>query len=243
MSGALLGPLMQRRTFITAVGTAGLVGLAGCSGGIPDDLEFTAEPATVEQAVATDAGYEPQETTPLELNESIDVAGETREINITTWTTGYQSDTGPFIVLSTPNVEIAGQSLNPLARLSGSELIGRLLEEAGGGDAISDLEPAGETEITVFDESATVEEFTATLQASAGSGSGSGGGDLPAAAENGEIPIRLYLLSVTHETGTDSSDVVFALTFHPQEGGDPETVYTLFESLQHPVSPPASADQ
>jgi len=231
---------MQRRTFITAVGTAGLMGLAGCSG-VTGDLDFTAKPATVEQAVAADAGYELQETTPIEINESVDVAGETREINITTWTSGYQSDTGPFIVLSTPNVEIAGQSLNPLARLSGSELVGRLLEEAGGGDAISDLEPAGETEITVFGESATVEEFTATLQASAGSG-GESGGNLPAGAENGELPIRLYLLSVTHEGGDDNSDVVFALTFHPQERGDPETIYTLFESLQHPVEPPASAN-
>ena len=241
MPRGILTGTMRRRTFITTAGTVSFVGLAGCNGGLPDNLEFTAEPATLESAAATDAGYERQETTSIDIDESIDVAGETRDVKITTWTTSYQSYQGTFIILSTPNAEIAGISANPLTRISGGELIARLLELAGGGEAISDLEATGESEVTVFGETTTVEEFTATLEIGSGeSSTGGDSGNFPTGGENGEVPIRLYLLSATHET-EESSDVIFSLAFQPQNQIDSERIYALFSSVQHPVSPPQSA--
>ncbi|TQQ83397.1 hypothetical protein EGH24_00970 [Halonotius terrestris] len=239
---------MYRREVLTAAGAVGLVGLAGCSG-LTGDLDYTAAPATLDSSVANDAGYETEGPEAIEITEQFELGGETREVAITTWTTGYESETGPFIVLSTPNVTVAGQSVNPLARLSGSELISRLLQEAGGEDAISEIEPAGETAVTVFDQSATIEEFTGVLQTSgdiemAGGSDGSDGsatGD--GAATGGEIPIRLYLTSIIHEYGDGNSDVVFTLGIHPQDAMDSETIYSLVESLQHPVDPPSDSEQ
>lgn len=248
---------MQRRTFITVAGTAGIVGLAGCSG-VTGDFEYTAAPATLDASLASDAGYETEGPSAFEITETIDVGGESREVTVTTWTTAYAAETGPVIVLSTPNVTVLEQSLNPLAQLSGTELISRLLEELGGGSgggSISDIEAAGETPITVFETEATVQEFTGVLEPSGGAGSSANQFGGNAGGGNEPIPVRIYLLSVTHEystagsndddggddSGTDS-DVIFTLAIQPQANTDSETIYELFGSLQHPTTPPESAN-
>jgi len=250
---------MQRRTVITAVGTAGLVGLAGCSG-VTGDFTYTAAPATLDSAAASDAGYETEGPSAFEITETVDVGGDSREINVTTWTAAYSGESGPVIVSSTPNVTVLGQSLNPLARLSGSELISRLLEEFGSDSGISlnDLEAAGQTPVTVFEKEATIQEFTATVQSASGSGGPTNQFGGNASGDSGSIPVRIYLLSVTHEYSSDSensgdggdgndggdgtdSDVIFTLAVQPQAMTDSETIYDLFGSLQHPVEPPTSA--
>jgi hypothetical protein len=231
---------MQRRTFITAAGTAGLSGLAGCSG-VPDDLTFTAAPATIDPSAASEAGYETKGANSLELERTVDVGGESRTVQATSWITTYAGDNGPVVVASTPNATVLGQSLNPLARLSGSELITRLLEEFGSGSGLSinNLEAAGTTPITVFETEATVEEFTAAVETSGGGG--------PAnqftgnSSSSGGVPIRLYLLSVSHEY-SDGNDVISALAFQPQKNVAPETIYELYRSLSHPQEPPESTN-
>jgi len=246
--GPVLSASMQRRTFITAAGTVGLVGLAGCSG-VPENLTYTAAPAAIEPSVASDTGYETEGPQSFGLERSVDVAGESRTLSVTSWTTGYTREADSLTVLSTPNVTVVGQSLNPLARLSGDELITRLLKEFAGGSgiSISELEPAGETPVTVFDKEATIEEFTAVAESAPGGGSAaqSGGGPTTQldgnASSSGGVPLRLYLLSVSHEY-SDGNDVVSALSFQPQTTADPETVYDLFGALQHPTEPPASAN-
>jgi len=232
----LLRSNMYRRQVITAISAVGVAGLAGCSG-LTGDLEYTAAPATLDPRVATGEGYDTAGPSMFAINETVAVAGESREVGITTWTTGYQSDTGPCVVLSTPDVTLAGQSLNPLAQLSGSELITRLLEELGGGTSIRDLEAAGKTELSIFGAPRTVEEFTGVLEIGGGSG-------MPSElSSDGGVPIRLYLLSTTHEYGDGQSDVIFTLAFQPQALVDTETMYALFESLQHPVETPETANQ
>ena len=231
----LLSSDMYRRQVITAIGTVGIAGLAGCSG-LTGDLEYTAAPATLDPEVAAAEGYDTEGPSVFAITETVEVAGESREVGITTWTTGYQSDTGPCVVLSTPAVTLAGQSLNPLAQLSGSELITRLLEELGGGASTRELEAAGETELSIFGEARTIEEFTGVLETG-------GGGAVPSELNSdGGVPIRLYLLSTTHEYGDGGSDVIFALGFQPQALVDAETMHALFESLQHPVEPPETAN-
>jgi hypothetical protein len=231
---------MHRRTFVAAAGIAGFAGLAGC-GGLPDEVTVTAQPATIESATASDAGYETAGPESFELERSVDVAGESRLLRATTWTTAYTGEAGPLIVLSTPDVTVAGQSLNPLAQLSGTELIARLLEEFASGSelSVSELEPAGNTPVTVFEKEATIEEFTGVVESS-GSGGPTNQFTGNTTSSDG-VPIRLFLLSVSH-TYNDDTDVIFSLSFQPQAQTDPETIYTLYESLQHPVSPPASAN-
>ena len=232
---------MQRRTFITAAGTAGLVGVAGCSG-VPNDLSFAAAPAAIESTVASDAGYETEGPNSFELERSVELAGESRMVRAETWVTAYAGETGPLVIFSTPNVTVLGQSLTPLAQLSGSELIARLLEELGGGSGLSitDLEPAGETPVTVFGQDATIEEFTAVAESPPG-GTGSTAQFTGNSSSSQGVPVRLYLLSVSHEY-SDGNDVVFTLAVQPQAKTTPETIYDLFGALQHPTEPPESAN-
>jgi hypothetical protein len=156
--------------------------------------------------------------------------------------TAYKRQVGSIIIFSTPNVTVLGQSLNPLAQLSGSELIARLLEELGGGSGLSitDLEADGQTPVTVFEQDATIEEFTAVSESPPG-GTGSTAQFTGNSSSSQGIPIRLYLLSVSHEY-SDGNDVVFTLAVQPQAKTTPETIYDLFGALQHPTTPPASAN-
>ncbi|MFB6233169.1 MAG: DUF6517 family protein [Haloarculaceae archaeon] len=232
---------MQRRTFITAAGTAGLIGVAGCSG-VPKNLTFTAAPAVIDPAVASDTGYETKGPKSFELERSVELAGESRTLRVVTWTTAYTRQVASIIVLSTPNATALGQSLNPLAQLSGTELIARLLEELGGGSGLSitDLEPAGETPVTVFGQDATIEEFTAVAESPPG-GAGPTAQFTGNTSSSQGIPIRLYLLSVPHEY-SDGNDLIFTLAVQPQQKTTPETIYDLFGALQHPTKPPESAN-
>ncbi len=218
---------MNRRQILVAAGTVGIAGLAGCAAGEDGVYEATAEPAAVPDDVVASVGYQSEGPDPFEIDETIEALGVSQEVKVTTWTASYSADERVLIVLSTPDVSVAGQSLNPLARLSGADLISRLLDESlnrlGDGEAsLRDIESAGETPVTVLGEEAAVEEFTAVLETE---------GTVDVDGEQVETegtPVRIYLLSVTHE-----DDVVFAVGFHPQHVDAGEELYELIEAIEH----------
>jgi len=192
---------MNRRRALAMFGTVGLAGAAGC---LSDELEYTAEPAAIPDA--TDQGYEADGPEDIEFDETIGAAGIERDVHIRTWSVSYADpdDESVVFLVSTPDVSIAGISANPLARLSGADLIARVLDEGlGAADVeggIQDVEAEDETAVTVLGESRTMEVYSAVIEADGAE----------QATESGEIPIKLYVLSFSHE-----DDVILSVGFHP----------------------------
>ena len=219
---------MNRRRALAVIGTVGMGGVAGCLG--EEGFEYVAEPAVVSGAV--DRGYEVEGPEQLEFNETIEAGGIEQDVHIRTWSATYASpdDEASLFLFSTPDVSVAGISANPLARLSGADLIARVLNEGlGGADSeggIQDIEAEDEIELTVLGEPRTVQLFSAVFETD--------GADIPseaqAAGEDDGIPILLYVLSISHE-----DDVILSVGLHPEmiEAGD--DIQALMEAIEHPA--------
>ena len=157
---------MNRRRALAVIGTVGMGGVAGCLG--EEGFEYVAEPAVVSGAV--DRGYEVEGPEQLEFNETIEAGGIEQDVHIRTWSATYASpdDEASLFLFSTPDVSVAGISANPLARLSGADLIARVLNEGlGGADSeggIQDIEAEDEIELAVLGEPRTVQLFSAVFE-------------------------------------------------------------------------------
>jgi len=229
---------MNRRRALTLMGTVGLTGLAGCLGE-DGNFEYTASAAMIPDA--SEAGYQADGPKAIEINETIEAAGASREVHIKTWSAAYadQDTQAGVLLFSTPDVSLAGMSANPLARLSGADLIVRVLNEglgqAGGDTAIKEIEQEDELTLSVLGEERTAPVFSGVLSAGEGNMSQGGGAEgvdspLPKSNQDGEIPIKLYLLSFTH-----GEDVLLAVGLHPETADARASIISLFESIDHPV--------
>jgi len=125
----------MKRQATLALALLTLVAIGGCVGLLMgDDLEMDGEPAGVSDEALAETDFQFAEYRTIYLNETIDVEGQTRRINATNHATIYERtsnlerfdrETGGFVVLSTPDVSVAGRSVNPAARMSNRELVER----------------------------------------------------------------------------------------------------------------------
>jgi len=219
---------MNRRRALTLIGTVGLAGVAGCVG---ENGEVTATAAPAAIPAGERQGYEANGPEPMEINETVEIAGVSRDVSVSTWSAAYaapESQTGVFLV-STPDKKVGGISVNPLTRLSGADLIVRVINQglgqAGGDMAVESIEQETEITASVLGEDRTIPVFSGVLDI----GSNGSASEIEG-AENGEVPIKLYVLSVSHE-----SDVLLAVGFHPESVSASEEITSLMEAIEHPV--------
>lgn len=212
---------MQRRRMLAAVPAVAVGALtAGCLDVITDDtLEYEAQPAAVDEAVANREGYELNERDEFVIDETgdIPVLGE-RRLLITNHIANYSvggmdTQVSALLVVSTPKAEVAGQGLNPLGRAPMEDLIERIGErEADQGE----VESVEETEITVLGTDTEVGKFESTTEDEGGQ----------------EIDTYVYVTRVGHE-----GDYVIGVGILPQQlEAEESAVYTMMEGIEHPVS-------
>jgi len=123
-----------RRGALGLAGVVGLAGLAGCTaldvatGGEP--AEFAAGTATVADDTLSETGYELNEVSDQTVSREFEVAGQTREARVTNTIAEYDKavevlgeryQAAVFAALTTPQVEVLGQSFNPIDDLSPDE--------------------------------------------------------------------------------------------------------------------------
>lgn len=218
---------MNRRRALTLIGSVGLTGVAGCAG---ENGEITAAASPAAITTADQVGYEANGPEELTIDETVEAGGVERDINVTTYSAAYANPNGQSSVFlfSTPDISVAGFSANPLARLSGADLIARLVDEGlartESDFAVSEVEQEDEATLSILGEERTVPIFSAVVEAE-----GSDGAPIEG-AENGEIPVRIYLLSTTHQ-----EDVLLAIGFHPEPVDASEDIQSLLEGIEHPV--------
>jgi hypothetical protein len=202
---------------------AALVLTAGCVGVITgsEALLVEAEPISVSGAAQSAAGYEEARTTTQELQREVSAAGQTREVVVTNHVAEYARsvDAGPlgsgefarFVVVSTPAVDVLGQTFNPVGDMSNRELAELAQEQY---EDLRNLQPAGERSVTVLGTDATVSQFTA---------------DARVADTDRTMKVTLHVTRVR-----DGDDFIVIIGAHPTLlPGEAERVDTMLDGVRH----------
>lgn len=213
--------MYTRRRALAAVG--GIVGLSGCVGFIrgEESLVLEAEVAEVEDTVAEEKGYELDEIETEVVVEELSAAGETREVEARNQVATYEkrmelpvigdAKTGVFATISTPAVEFAGRTFNPVADYDNEELMDLL---ASNYDKIDAEERVEDDTVTVLGSDTEVTKFDGT-----------------ATYEDRELDVYAHVGAVRN-----ADDFVVVFGVYPQRFDDEESnVLELMENLRHPA--------
>lgn len=210
---------------VTRVSGTGLVVLlvltAGCLGVLTGSEPFvaTASEVAVSDAALSDTDFEAGETRTAWLNETVEAAGQERDVRIRNYVATYQLpfsvgtdgsvQFGLFSVFSTPKVSVAGQGLNPIGRMPHRQLVEQVAGESG---EVRDVQEEGTRELTVLGSTAEVTRFSAIAERS-----------------GQEFPVYIEVTRVE-----DGEDYVIGVGVYPQESTDvgPQ-VETLFTGIEH----------
>ena len=193
-----------------------LVALSGCALLTGETLEFSAQPATVSENAQETAQYDLVGVEAREINRTVDVLGQERRIVATNHVATYERDlavttteaVGTVVLVSTPQMSVAGQSVNPVGSM-GPESVLRTL---GAGQGIGDLSRQGNRTVTVLGEEATVTDFDGTTTVA-----------------GQDVDVTVHFLQVPHE-----GDYVIGLAVHPAVmSADQAGVDAMFEGIEH----------
>lgn len=207
---------MDRRT-LAVLGLVTLVTLSGCALLSSDTLEFSASKATVSDSATADAGYEEVSVEPRTVNRSFTVADQERDVRVTNWVATYERGLtegttpapGTVAVLATPEISIAGQTLNPIGSVTNRDLLDRLLQQQA---AISDVNRVETRTEAVLGTETEVVTFEGTIE-----------------SEGQQVAVTIHLTRVNH-----GSDYVVAVALHPAAMSPDEAgVDTMFAGIEH----------
>lgn len=192
---------------------AALVVSSGCLGGLgPEGLQFTADPVSIDERAVAGAGFELRGSDSFEVDETVEVAGGTRRVVVTSHTVTLRkryrgAPLGHVVALSTPQATVLGQGLNPLGTIDAEDLVVRVLGRSPAG-AVDDLERSGSVSMRALGEERTVDRFDAS-------------GDRGA--------VDVYLARFEH-----GDDYVVVLGVVPQGAGDGSAAFrTVLGALGH----------
>jgi len=221
MRGSPVARTVHHRRVLAGLAFALLVLSAGCVGLLTgeESLAFESEPVAVADDARSEAGYEAVRVEPMERNRSFTVAGETRNVSVTNHVASYQRavELGPLgsepfarvTVMSTPAVEIAGRTFNPVGELSDRELATRLQSQY---DSIEDVSFAGNGTVEILGEGRTVSRFDATTTVA-----------------DTEVDLALHVAKFRH-----GDDFVVAIGVYPARlDGERARVETMLRGIEH----------
>lgn len=200
-----------------------LVVSAGCVGVLTgsEPLVVEANSVSVSSTAQGDTGYEEVRTTTQELTREVSAAGQTREVVVTNHVAEYARtiDAGPlgsgefarFIVVSTPAVEVLGQTYNPVGEMSNRELAELAQDQY---QDLENLESAGERRVSVLGTQATVSRFTA---------------DASLQGTSQSVELTLHVTRIR-----DGGDFIVVIAAHPTLlPSEAERVDTMLGGIQH----------
>ena len=216
--------MTPHRRGVAVVAVVLLMVTSGCIGFLMggEPLRFSAEPAAVSGSVAADTGYEYNGTRELTVNRSFDVGDQERRVVATNRIADYsksvelgplgQAEVGVFTVVTTPAVEVAGRTLNPVGSYSNARLVEFVQEQYSG---LGDIQRVSQRNVTIQGTETTVTKFSAT-----------------ATIEGQEVDVFVY---VTKYRSGD--DFVVAVGVYPQQLETPEesNVFSMLRAIDHPI--------
>jgi hypothetical protein len=175
-----------------------LVLTSGCLGFIlGDTLEVSASKATVSDSALSQTGYEKAKVDSIEVKRTFKAAGQSREVTA-----------AKFVVVSSPNVEIAEKSFNPLDKFNNRELVEKFV--AGYGN-INDIETVGSRQTTLLGKQTKVSEFSATAR-----------------SHGATIDVTIQATKIKHD-----GDFIVVLAVYPKKLDESDNVSQLLSGVQH----------
>lgn len=213
---------MSSRQTVTVVTLVLAILLAGCTGTL---LSAEATPATIPTAAHESLSYVHGNTTAVPLTYSVGVAGVSRNVTVTSWVSGYSrttadNRTAALLIVSTPNVEVAGESVNPFGRMADGVLVDRVVDAAASFgatdrlDNVSNLRRLAASERTVLDTPTNVTTYAGSVD-----------------VDGTQTGVLVHVLAVEH-----GDDVVVAIAVHPESMDETETIHRLVERIEHEAS-------
>jgi hypothetical protein len=190
------------------------VASAGCGallGGGP--LSFSAEPVSVSSDAAGSNGYEVVADSRYGFERSVDVAGQSRTVNVSgsavTLQRGGNAAPGTAVVLSVPTVEVPGAEISLVEQFGPVSLLG----QAAGEGSLQRGEQIGQRQVSILGSERTVEIYSGT-----------------ATQEGQDVDVRIHVATFTHD---GDSIVAVAVTPTAVAGsGTDEAVLGLFRGIE-----------
>lgn len=207
----------MNRRILAVLALAALITLSGCAFLTGGTLEFTAGQASVSEDAQEAAQYEHVEFDTQAVNRTVEALGQERTVKATNHIATYERDlavtttdaVGTVILVSTPQMSVAGQSVNPVGSMGPRQLLETV---TAGQNGFSDVSESGNRTMTVLGEDATVTVFDATTEY---------GGQ--------SVDVTVHLVRVAHE-----DDYVIGLAVHPSVmTAEQAGVDTMFAGIEH----------
>lgn len=201
------------RRAVGALAVTGVAGLAGCSGSGSTTFE-----ADVAATATGDTGYEREDRRKPELTRTF--AGQ--EVKVINTITEYQKTVnialmgeaklGVFTAFTSPQVEVAGQTFNPIGDWSTTKLVKELQSRY---ESMNDAQKQGEEDHDILGSTRTVSTFSATMT-----------------VDGNDVPVIILVAKFEHE-----SDIVVPMGVFPEEKQDQEgdNIRTLMSNMSHPA--------
>lgn len=219
----------RRRTILAAAGLAS-AGLTGCTEFVfGEGLTFEASEPSVSESALQDTGYEEHEVRPLEINRTVEVGDQSRDITAKNWQAEYDKpidfsglDLGElggrrraatFTVVSTPKVEVLDRTLNPIDDMSPAEIVQKAQQRY---DGFGNLRKVDETTTSLVGETVAVSEFEGT-------------------AELTEAGVEIDLTLHVSEAASSGDDFVIAVAGYPSalSATERDNAIELINGVEH----------
>ncbi|SFS81311.1 DUF6517 family protein [Halostagnicola kamekurae] len=215
----------SRRRFLAAGVTGSIAALAGCLDFITGDgpLEFSSDRVAPTDSALEETGFEELTVEERTFEETVE-AGVEREIEAGFWLSSYakaldirgqSQEATAFVAVSTPNMSVAGRSLNPIDGMDSEELLDEFRGQIENGETdIRDIQHEETFSVSILGESRDVDRLQGQTE-----------------YQGEAIDVDLLVASFGHE-----GDYLVLVGMYPElfqdEGANVEV---LLESVEHPV--------
>ena len=213
----------SRRRALAAAGGVALAGLAGCTAldvATGEPAEFTAGTATVADATLSESGYELNDVSDRTVAREFEVGGQTREVRVTNTIAEYDKavelfgqryQAAVFAAVTTPQVQVLGQALNPIAEMGTRDRAELILSRY---ENVGNLERGSEYSTTVLGADAEVVVYTAE-------------GEIEGTGASTELELHIG------EPVAAGDDFVLPLAAYPASFSDGENVRQMMNGIEH----------
>lgn len=215
----------SRRRFLTAAVTGSVALSAGCLDFVTGDgpLEFSSDRVAPTDSALEETGFEEMSVEEETFEETVE-AGVEREVKANFWLSSYSKaleiqgqseEATAFVAVSSPNMSVAGRSLNPIDEMDSEELLDEFRGQIESGEAdIQDVQHEETFSVSILDESRDVDLLRGQTE-----------------YQGEAIDIELVVASFAHE-----GDYLVLAGMYPEMFQDEGVnVETLLESAEHPV--------
>lgn len=214
-----------RRRLLAGAGSIGTASLAGCLGVLTGEeaVEFGASSAVVASATLEESGYRESRMSSGTVTREFGAAGQTREVEVTNRIAEYDRSVtllterirgALFVVLSTPQVDILGETFNPVGDMSTDELVEMIQDRY---DQIGAVSREDSRQTSLLGGSREIVTYRAE------------GEFLPV-----ELPVSLVELTLhVSEPVAVGGDFIVCVGVHPREIDDTDAIDALLAGVEH----------